>query len=107
MKNDCLMRDFHGVAAEAHDDAWFWATHQGAEIDLLLRRGDKLFGVECKRGDAPTLTPSIRIAMEDLGLERVTVVYPGSRRYSLSDRVEVVPLSAQATPGKLFDGAEG
>jgi len=90
------------LATETHDDAWFWATNQGAEMDLLLRRGDKLFGVECKRSDAPKLTPSIRIAMDDLGLERVAVLYPGYKRYPLSDHVEVVPLAALATPGKLF-----
>lgn len=85
------MPDFHGKA-----------THQGAEIDLLLRRGDRLLGVECKRADAPKLTPSIRIAIEDLGLERVAVIYPGLKRYALSDRVEVVPLAALAEPGQVF-----
>jgi hypothetical protein len=90
------------LASEAHDDAWFWATHQGAEIDLLLRRGDRLLGVECKRADAPKLTPSIRIAIEDLGLDRVAVVYPGAKRYSLSERVEAVPLETLAEPGRLF-----
>ena len=38
---------------EAHDEAWFWATHQGAEIDLILKRGQTLVGIECKRSDAP------------------------------------------------------
>lgn len=90
------------LAAEPCDDAWFWATHQGAEIDLLLRRGDRLFGVECKRADAPRLTPSIRIALDDLGLERVAIVYPGAKRYPLGDPVEVVPLAALAEPGTLF-----
>jgi hypothetical protein len=90
------------LASEAHDDAWFWATHQGAEIDLLLRRGDRMLGVECKRADAPKLTPSIRIALEDLGLDRVAVVYPGAKRYSLSERVEAVPLETLAEPGRLF-----
>jgi predicted AAA+ superfamily ATPase len=90
------------LAGEPHDEAWFWATHQGAEIDLLLRRGDRLFGVECKRADAPRLTPSIRTALEDLGLEQVAVVYPGQQRYSLHDRVEAVPLATLATPGRLF-----
>lgn len=90
------------LVSEAHDDAWFWATHQGAEIDLLLRRGDWLLGVECKRADAPKLTPSIRIALEDLGLDRVAVVYPGAKRYSLSERVEAVPLETLAEPGRLF-----
>jgi uncharacterized protein len=90
------------LAAEPHDDAWFWATHQGAELDLLLRRGDRLFGVECKRADAPRITPSIRIALEDLKLERVAVIYPGLKRYPLADRVEAVPLASLASPGKLF-----
>lgn len=90
------------LAGEPHDEAWFWATHQGAEIDLLLRRGDRLLGVECKRADAPRLTPSIRVALEDLGLERVAVIYPGSRRYPLGDSVEAMPLSTLAEPGRLF-----
>ena len=90
------------LATEPHDEAWFWATHQGAGIDLLLRRGDRLLGVECKRADAPRLTPSIRIALEDLGLERVAIVYPGARRYSLSEAVAAVPLATLAKPGGLF-----
>jgi uncharacterized protein len=93
------------LATEPHSEAAFWATHQGAEIDLLLRRRGELFGVECKRVDAPRLTPSIRIALEDLVLERVAVVYPGTRRYSLADRVEVVPLAELTEPGRLFEGA--
>lgn len=95
------------LASQPHDEAWFWATRQGAEIDLLLRRGSQLFGVECKRADAPRLTPSIRVAMEDLELERVAVVYPGAKRFALSDAVEAVPLAALAQPGSLFGaGAE-
>lgn len=89
------------LAVEPHDEAAFWGTHQGAEIDLLLRRGDRLYGVECKRADAPRMTPSIRIALQDLGLQRVVIVYPGNRRYALEERVEVVPLAALAE-GTLF-----
>jgi hypothetical protein len=91
------------LATEPHDEACFWGTHQGAEIDLLLRRGDRLLGVECKRADAPKLTPSMRIALEDLGLERLAVIYPGAKRYPLSAQVEVVPLATLAEPGRLFD----
>jgi hypothetical protein len=91
------------LAAEPHDEAWFWATHQGAAIDLLLRRGDRLLGVECKRADAPRLTPSIRIALDDLGLERVAIVYPGAQRFAVADRVEAVPLETLADPGRLFE----
>lgn len=75
------------------DEAYFWATHQGAELDLLLFKQGRRLGVECKRTDAPTLTPSMRIALDDLKLERLVVVYPGERRYALANRVEVIPLS--------------
>lgn len=90
------------LATEPHDDAWFWATHQGAEIDLILRRGDMLYGIECKRGDAPRLTPSMRSAMQDLGLKRIAVIYPGGKRYALSEQVEAVPLRDLGNPGGLF-----
>lgn len=96
------------LAMTPHDEAFFWATHQGAEIDLILRRGDDLFGVECKLADAPRMTPSIRNALSDLGLVRVAVVYPGTQRFPLGDRVEVVPLSALSRGEALFaDDAAG
>lgn len=88
---------------EPHDDAYFWATHQGAEIDLILRRGNRLLGVECKRADAPRLTPSIRIALEDLGLERIAVIYPGNKRFPLSDNVEAIPLDELGQGRQLFE----
>jgi len=75
------------------DDAYFWATHQGAELDLLLFKGGQRAGVECKRADAPVLTPSMRIALADLKLDTLYVVYPGRRRYTLAEKVEVVPLA--------------
>ena len=90
------------LASEPHDEAWFWATHQGAEIDLILRRGGKMLGIEIKRADAPRLTPSIRMALEDLGLAWVCVVYPGAKRYPIGGRVEAVPLQTLAEPGVLF-----
>jgi uncharacterized protein len=90
------------LATEPHDDAWFWATHQGAEIDLVLRRGDKLFGVECKRVDGPRVTPSMKAALADVGLERIAVVYPGKLRFAIADRIEAVPLAELVTKGSLF-----
>ncbi|MCR4318700.1 MAG: ATP-binding protein [Planctomycetes bacterium] len=79
------------LLTQNHDEAFFWATHQGAEIDLILRLGDKLSGIEIKRGDGPKMTPSIRGALQDLGLEKVSVIYPGTRRYPLAECVEVIP----------------
>ena len=77
-------------------DAYFWATHQGAELDLLLFHGGKRIGIEIKRADAPTLTKSMRIAMIDLKLDRLLVLYPGHQSYALGDAVEVLPVSAIA-----------
>jgi len=85
------------------DEAYFWATHQGAEIDLIVRKNSKLYGIECKRTDAPKLTPSMRIALDDLQLNRIVVVYPGIKRYSITAEVEAVPLS-EITEGGLHIG---
>jgi predicted AAA+ superfamily ATPase len=82
------------------DEAYYWATHQGAEIDLLLFKHGQRIGVECKRSDAPTLTPSMRIALNDLKLDRLVVVYPGERRYALADRADVMPLVELVDPGR-------
>ena len=68
----------------------------GAEIDLLLIKDGHLLGIECKRVDAPRLMPSMRIALDDLRLERIAVVYPGTQRYPLAERVEAIPLKALA-----------
>jgi predicted AAA+ superfamily ATPase len=88
---------------EPHDEAFFWSTHQEAEIDLLLRRGDMLLGIECKRTDTPRITSSIRIALEDLGLQRVVVLYPGTKRFPISNEVEAVPLRLISTNTPLFN----
>ncbi len=76
------------------DEAFFWATHQGAELDLLMLRGQQRIGVEFKRSDAPTITPSMRIAINDLKLDKLYVVHPGLHRYPMADGVEAVPLWA-------------
>jgi hypothetical protein len=75
------------------DDTYYWATHNGAELDLLLFKNGRRIGVECKRADAPTLTPSMRFALADLKLDELHVVYPGAKRYALNKQVEVVPLA--------------
>ncbi|MFT4101649.1 MAG: ATP-binding protein [Burkholderiaceae bacterium] len=76
------------------DEAWFWATHAGAELDLLMVRDGRRIGIEFKRIDAPRLSPSMRIACSDLSLDALYVVYPGERRYPLAERIEAVPLAA-------------
>jgi predicted AAA+ superfamily ATPase len=78
------------------DEAYFWATHAGAELDLLIIKHGHRIGVEIKRADAPALTPSMRIAMHDLKLDRLLVLYPGNRSYSLASGIDVVPAAAVA-----------
>ena len=76
------------------EQSFFWATHQGAELDLLMFRGRRRVGVEFKRADAPAITPSMRIAIEDLKLDALYVVYPGLHRFAMGEGVEAVPLWA-------------
>lgn len=76
------------------EQAFFWATHQGAELDLLMLKGRQRIGVEFKRSDAPAITPSMRIALKDLKLDALYVVYPGLHRFSMGDGIEAVPLWA-------------
>jgi len=75
------------------DEMYYWATYNGAELDLLLFKKGRRIGIECKRADAPRLTPSMRIALSDLKLDRLYVLYPGEKSYSLGKRVEVMPLA--------------
>ncbi|MEJ2710823.1 MAG: ATP-binding protein [Anaerolineales bacterium] len=80
------------IKAIRPDETYFWGTHNGAELDLLLLKDGERIGVECKRKDAPRLTPSMKIAMKDLRLDRLIVFYPGERAYPLAERIEVIPL---------------
>lgn len=80
------------IKALRPDEAYFWGTHNGAELDLLLLKGGKRIGIECKRMDAPRFTPSMKLAMDNLQLDRLIVFYPGEKAYPLAERVEVVPL---------------
>ena len=77
----------------AERDAYFWATHAGAELDLLVVRGGLRYGFEFKFTDAPSTTKSMRVAMNDLKLERLWIVYPGNRNFALDDRIEAAALT--------------
>lgn len=74
------------------DEAYYWATYNRAELDLLLFKKGRRIGVECKRADAPTLTPSMRIALADLKLDHLYVAYPGTKAYKVARNVDVLPL---------------
>jgi hypothetical protein len=68
-------------------------VHRGSELDLLLVHGSRRIGVEGKREDAPRITRSMRTVREGLRLERVIVVYPGTRRYALDEGIECLPMT--------------
>ncbi len=73
-------------------DSYFWATQGGADLDLLLIRKGRRWGIEAKYTDAPKLTKSMQIALKDLELERLWVIHPGRDRYPLHERVECLGL---------------
>jgi hypothetical protein len=72
------------------DRCYFWATHQGAELDLVVMTGGKRLGFEVKRTSAPRATRSMHSSLEALGLDRLYVVYPGDQRFPLHARIEAV-----------------
>ena len=81
------------IKALQPDETYFWSTHSGAELDLLALKDNKRIGMECKRMDAPSLTKSMRIAMQDLELDELIVIYPGNQEYPLDKNIKVVPLT--------------
>ena len=93
------------LAAFETGDACFWATHAGAELDLLLMRGGKRYGFEFKHADAPGTTRSMRAAIADLRLDRLWIVYPGDEAYPLDDRISAVPVSGVPELAASLGGA--
>ncbi len=72
--------------------AFFWRTHRGAELDLMLLRGGRRWGFEFKCADAPRTTRSMHTVSKDLGLHHLWVVYPGGLEYTMADRITALPL---------------
>ena len=83
----------HVVGAFNNRDIYFWATHAGAELDLLVMSKGKRYGFEFKYADAPGTTRSMRTAINDLSLEHLWVVYPGKEEYALDEAISVIPVS--------------
>ena len=81
------------------EDCHYWATHRGAEIDLLVFDGGRRIGVEFKRTSAPGMTRSMYSALADLKLDRIFVIVPGRDRFRLHERVEAVGLRRACDEG--------
>jgi len=76
-----------------NEELFFWNTHNGAELDLFWQNKGKNWGIEFKYSDAPKITRSIHLAINDLNLSHLWIVYPGKLSYKLSTKVTVIPLS--------------
>ncbi len=79
------------------EQCFFWATHQGAELDMLVVRQGRRRGFEFKRSDAPAVTKSMHIAIQDLGLESIDVVHAGRDTYPLSPKIRALAISRLTT----------
>ena len=76
----------------AHPEQCFhWSTHSGAQLNLLVVAGNRRYGFEIERTEAPRRTPSMRSAVETLGLERLDVVHAGPDRYALAPDIRALP----------------
>lgn len=85
---ECVCRNL----GKQDSELYFWNTHAGAELDLFWQNKGKNWGVEFKYEDAPRLIRSMQIAMEDLQLAKLWVVYPGKKEYQLAKNISVLPL---------------
>jgi len=74
-------------------EAYFWSTYSGAEVDLLLFMDGKRYGVEFKFSEAPKITRSMHVAVNDLSLDQLWVIYTGDEEYPVTDKITVRPLS--------------
>ena len=81
------------------EDCYYWATHGGAELDLLVFHGTRRIGFEFKRTSSPGMTRSMHSALGDLRLDQLFVIYPGGARFPLHERVEAVGLERACSEG--------
>ncbi|MDJ0868270.1 MAG: ATP-binding protein [Myxococcota bacterium] len=80
------------LALRSEREAFFWATHGGAELDLLVFDGPRRIGFEVKYTDAPRTMRSMRVAIEDLGLDRLEIVYPGRESFALDAKIRALAI---------------
>jgi uncharacterized protein len=82
------------IGALESRDAYFWATHTGAELDLLVQVAGKRYGFEFKYADAPRGSRSMHVAIQDLSLTRLWIIYPGHQEYPIDDKISVLPIAS-------------
>jgi predicted AAA+ superfamily ATPase len=103
---------FEGFAIEqvlravAPRQAFFWGAHSGPELDLFFLRGGRRHGVEVKLSEAPVVTRSMRVAIEDLSLDHLWVVYPGQHSFPVDERITAWPVRDVASLPAALDAAQ-
>lgn len=73
-------------------EAYYWATHNGAKLDLVISTQSRRYGFEVKFSEAPKVMPSMRAAIERLSLEHLWIIFPGERSYPVDTKITVYPL---------------
>ena len=73
-------------------EAYFWATHAGAELDLLLFIKGRRIGFEFKYSEHPKVSKSMRIASNDLNLSQLYVVHPGAHTFPIEENITAIDL---------------
>jgi len=87
---ECVCRELN----MKNEEVYFWRTHSGAELDMLWQSGGKYWGAEFKFMDAPRLSKSMQISVDDLHLEHLWVIYPGKAEYKITKNITALPLSS-------------
>lgn len=85
------------IRARYDKEIYFWNTQSDAEIDFVIPQTKGLVGVEAKFSDAPRITPSMRIALKDLDLRMIYIIYPGEKAYQLHEQIKVIPLAGMGS----------
>lgn len=75
------------------EECYFWGTHAGSELDLIIVSGRWRLGFEVKRSSSPRLTPSMRNALKDLKLRSLDVIHAGEQTFGLAERIRAVAFS--------------
>ena len=99
-----IQQIIHLLAAQP-EQCFHWSTHSGAELDLMVAAGNRRYGFEVKRTEAPRLTASMRSALATLGLERLDVVHAGTERYRMAPKIRALPAADLAATLRPLHGS--
>jgi len=99
-RNPKLGESWEGYALEEivrlydaeQEECFFWATHSGAELDLIIEKNGIRHGFEFKYTSTPKVTKSMQIALLDLKLDSIKVIFPGDKQFKIAEKIEAIGL---------------